>query len=115
MSSAKPPIPVLPPPEPPPAKVFFQLDLSRGAPYGPGEYWRKAAWRVVQRTVFRVATPPWRARLLRLFGADMHPTAHVRGTVRVHHPWLLRMGRYSNLGENVQVYNLGPIVIGEHT
>jgi len=103
------------PKEPPPSGVFFRLDLSRGAPYRGSEYVKKALWRLVQATLFRIARPRQRATLLRLFGADMHPTAHLRGSVRVHHPWLLRMGAYSNLGEDVQVYNLGPVVIGDHT
>lgn len=107
--------PALPPPEAPPDQVFFRLDLSRGAPYPRSEYIRKALWRLVQATIFPVARPRWRVKLLRLFGADLHPTAHFRGSVRIHHPWLLRVGQYSSLGENVEVYNLGPIVIGEHT
>ena len=107
--------PALPPREPVASGVFFRLDLSRGAPYPGHEYVRKALWRLVQGTIFRVARPGQRTWLLRLFGADVHPTAHFRGTVRVHHPWLLRVGRYSSLGENVEVYNLGPVVIGEQT
>ncbi len=105
----------LPPREGAPARVFFRLDLSRGAPYSGGEYVKKALWRVVQGTLFRVARPRWRAKLLNLFGAEIDATAHFRGTVRVHHPWLLRVGRYSSLGDGVQVYNLGPVVVGEHT
>lgn len=104
----------LPPREPQP-EVFLQLDKSRGAPYSRSEYFRKALWRLVQPTLFRVARPRWRVRVLRLFGGDIHPTAHIRGTVRIHHPWLLRMYEYSSLGDHVDVYNLGPIVIGRHT
>lgn len=107
--------PTLPPAEPAARDVFFRLDLSRGAPYAWHEYARKAAWRIVQRTIFRVGRPRFRVALLRAFGADIHPTAHFMGTVRVHHPWLLRVGRYSSVGDRVQIYNLGPIVIGEHT
>lgn len=111
----KPPQPTLPPREPPPPRVFLQLDKARGAPYTAREYAGKLAWRVVQRTLFRWFRPRGRAWLLALFGGDVHPSVDVRGTVRVHHPWLLRIGRNSSLGENVSVYNLGPVVIGEHT
>lgn len=107
--------PGLPTPETPPGELFFRLDLSRRPPYSRSEYLRKALWRVVQKTLFRVARPRWRASLLRAFGADVHATAHFRGSVRIHHPWLLRVGAYSSLGENVEVYNLGPIVIGDQT
>jgi putative colanic acid biosynthesis acetyltransferase WcaF len=98
-----------------PARVFYRLDQARGAPYGREEYVGKLLWRVVQATLFRWGRPRHRARLLRMFGADVDPTVDIRGTVKIHHPWLLRMGRYSSIGENVHVYNLGPIVIGEQT
>ncbi len=108
--------PTLPPPQPEPPRVAFTLDRAAAAtPYARDEYIRKLLWRIVQSTVFRVAPKRWRVRLLRLFGADIHPTAHIKGSIRVHHPWLLRMGTHSSLGEHVEVYNLGPIVIGSHT
>lgn len=112
----RPKSPVLPPVESPPAGgAFFRLDLARASPYSRDEYMRKALWRLVQATVFRVSPARWRAKWLRLFGAEVHPTANIKGSVRVHHPWLLRVGEQSSLGENVEVYNLGPIVIGDQT
>lgn len=110
-----PPTPVLPPVEAVPARVFFRLDLSRTPPYQRSEYVRKALWRLVQGTVFKVAPNRYRVAMLRLFGADIHPTANIRGTVRVHHPWLLRVGANSSIGDRVEVYNLGPVVIGAQT
>lgn len=111
----KPPVPALPPREAGPSRVFLQLDLSRGSPYSRSEYVRKMLWRVVQGTVWRVVRARQRTWLLRVFGGDAHPTANIRGSVRVHHPWLLRLGEYSSLGDNVNVYNLGPIDVGRHT
>lgn len=116
-SSPRPESPRMPASAEPGVKPFFRLDEAAAAtPYSRDEYVRKALWRLVQGTLFRCAPRArWRAALLRLFGADVHPTVNIKGTVRVHHPWLLRMGRYSSLGERVEVYNLGPIVIGDHT
>lgn len=111
----KPPAPKLPPPEPPPAEVYLRLDLSRGSPYSRSEYARKLVWRIVQATLWRIVRPRQRTALLRLFGADVHPTTNIRGSVRIHHPWLLRTGEYSSLGDHVHIYNLGPVVIGPHT
>ncbi len=107
--------PTLPPPEPPPERIFLRLDLSRGAPYSRSEYARKLVWRLVQATLWPVVGSRGRARLLRLFGGDVHPTTNIRGSVKVHHPWLLRTGEWSSLGDRVHVYNLGPVVIGAHT
>ena len=112
---ARPAVPVLPGFMPGPAWVFFRLDQSRGSPYSRSEYFRKAGWRLVQATVFRFVRASVRVRLLNMFGARIDPTANIRGTVKIHHPWLLRMGRFSSLGDGVHVYNLGPVVIGEHT
>lgn len=107
--------PVMPAAEPPPAEVFLRLDQSRGAPYSRSEYARKLLWRLVQMSVWKVAGAKGRARLLRLFGGDVHPTTNIRPSVKIHHPWLLRTGEWSSLGDHVHVYNLGPVVIGSHT
>ena len=39
----------------------------------------------------------------------------IRPTCRVMHPWLLETGDWVQLGDDVVVYNLGPIRIGRHT
>jgi putative colanic acid biosynthesis acetyltransferase WcaF len=57
----------------------------------------------------------FRPALLRLFGAKVAPTALVRSSCKIMHPWLLTMGEHACLGEDVTVYNLGPISIGAHT
>ncbi|MFO0827695.1 MAG: WcaF family extracellular polysaccharide biosynthesis acetyltransferase [Phycisphaerales bacterium] len=98
--------------------LYQRLDKTSRAPYSRGEYARRAIWELVQPTIFRFSprrAHRWRAWLLRLFGAQVHPTAIVRRTVRIQHPWLLTMGKHSALAEEVLVYNLGPIAIGEHT
>lgn len=105
-------------PAPGTGEVWQRLDLCETAPYQLWEYAAKLAWWLVQATVFRI-TPArlhaFRCRLLRLFGAKIGRNVGLRSTVRVHHPWLLTVGDYSSLGENVTVYNLGPVVIGSHT
>ncbi len=39
----------------------------------------------------------------------------VRRSVRIWHPWLLRMDDFSMLGDDVQIYNLGEFSIGRHS
>jgi len=57
----------------------------------------------------------WHRFWLRLFGAKLAPTCKLRPSVRVRHPWLLEIGEHSVIGDNVEVYNLGPIRIGAQT
>lgn len=73
---------------------------------------------IVHRTLFRysfVRATRWRRFLLGVFGAKLAPHVNVRSTARVAHPWLLTLGEYSTIADDVEVYNLGPISIGDHT
>lgn len=99
-------------------RIFQTLDKCERAPYPRSEYFRKAAWMLVQATVFRLVPArvswfhPW---LLGVFGARIGTGSKVRPSARVRHPWLFSMGEHSAIGDNVDVYNLGPIAIGSHT
>jgi putative colanic acid biosynthesis acetyltransferase WcaF len=98
--------------------VYQRLDLTAKAPYSTREYIRRALWEVVQSTLFRWSpkrASRWRRLLLRAFGASIHPTAIVRRSALVQHPWLLSMAEHSAIAEEVLVYNLGHICIGEHS
>jgi len=102
----------------PETELFQRLDLTSKAPYSIDEYVRRILWELTQATVFRWSpkrASRWRRALLRAFGGDIHATAIVRRTARVQHPWLLSMGAHSAIGEEAQVYNLGPICVGEHS
>lgn len=98
--------------------LYQRLDQTARFPYHFSEYTRKALWILVSNTIFRAMpgrVPGWRRFWLRLFGAQIHPSCNIRPGVRVVHPWLLKMKAYSCLADNVNVYNLGSITIGEHT
>jgi putative colanic acid biosynthesis acetyltransferase WcaF len=74
-------------------------------------------WSFVQSTVFRWSPRPlhgFRARLLRLFGADIpHPREVVIfPTVRVLFPWNLTLQARAMLGRDVNVYNPGRVTLG---
>jgi putative colanic acid biosynthesis acetyltransferase WcaF len=75
-------------------------------------------WELVQtfliRTSFRRAEG-WRRFWLRTFGAKISQTCKIKPSTRIKHPWLLEMGDFSVIAENVDVYNLGPIRLGDHT
>ena len=53
----------------------------------------------------------WRRFILRLFGATVGPHAHIHNSTRVTMPWNLTLGSWAAVGENVLIYNLGPIEI----
>ena len=103
---------------PPPPEPFQRLDLCNPFPYTRSEYARRFAWELVQSTVFRWL--PRRAyasrrALLRAFGARVGGNVRIRPRVSVLHPWLLEVGDWSSVAEDVVVYNLGPVRIGRQT
>ena len=55
----------------------------------------------------------WRRAVLRLFGATIGPHVHVHNSTRVTMPWNLTIGAWAAVGEDVLLYNLGRITIGE--
>jgi putative colanic acid biosynthesis acetyltransferase WcaF len=75
-------------------------------------------WWLIQSTFF--AWSPqfmygWRRFLLRLFGAKVGKRVLIRSSVKVTYPWKVTIGDYSWIGDDVVLYSLGEIKIGEHT
>lgn len=74
-------------------------------------------WWIVQASVFKWSPQvlyPWRRFLLRLFGAKVGVKVLVRPTVKVTYPWKVEIGDYAQIGDDVELYSLGEIYIGEH-
>jgi len=75
-------------------------------------------WELVGQTIFRCTFHNWygiRRRLLNVFGARVHPTARIRPSVTVSHPWHLEVGAHATVGDHAILFCLGPIRIGERT
>ena len=73
-------------------------------------------WGFVQATLFRWSPRPlhgFRARLLRLFGADIPVVSQVVvfPTARITMPWKLSLGPRSMLGPDTIVYNLAQVTL----
>ncbi len=68
-------------------------------------------WAVLASWLPRSLGRSWKLLLLRLFGAKVHPTAHVYSTAKVYMPWNLEMHEHSTLGPDVDCYNIDKIVI----
>jgi putative colanic acid biosynthesis acetyltransferase WcaF len=72
-------------------------------------------WRIVGQRLMRLTFHNWygiRRGLLRLFGANIHPTARIRPSVRISHPWRLSVGAHTAVGDHAILFCLGPITIG---
>lgn len=98
--------------------IFQRLDQTARHPYTLSEYLRRCAWLIVQATFIRFSPPrafAWRRWWLRLFGAQLAPTARTGRTTQVFQPWMLTMGRHSHLADRVLAYSAGPITVGDHT
>ena len=55
----------------------------------------------------------WRRFVLRMFGAQIGPDVHIYNSTRIYMPWNLKAEAWAAIGEDVLVYNLGPVTIGE--
>lgn len=100
------------------SEIFQRLNTTARFPYPARWYIRRALWELVQATCIRWSfrrMEGWRRFWVRAFGAKIAPTAKIKSSTRIVHPWLLTLGEYSVLAEDVDVYNLGPIEIGDHT
>ena len=78
----------------------------------------RAAWSVAHVLLFRpfgsTLLWPWRRFILRMFGAKIGPKSYIYASVRIWAPWNLELGFHSCLGPDVNVYNTGKVVVGEH-
>lgn len=83
-------------------------------PYAGHELLRRSLWAFIQSTLFRWSPRPchgFRARLLKLFGADIsEPDAVVIfPTAMITFPWKLTLEPRAMIGPRVRVYNLAHI------
>lgn len=98
------------------ADAELDIAANRSAEkYAAGEIVRRLLWgvgSVVFRWIPRFLYG-WRNALLRLFGAEIGSEVRIHNCATIYFPWNLRIGAWSSIGEDVFVYNLGPITIGE--
>jgi putative colanic acid biosynthesis acetyltransferase WcaF len=81
-------------------------------------YAARILWKITWHTVWKVCwkrLPFLRCTILRCFGAKVPMNAHIAGTAWIEMPWNLTMGEFTAIGPRANVYNLGPLIIGDHT
>ncbi|GAL62281.1 colanic acid biosynthesis acetyltransferase WcaF [Algibacter lectus] len=57
----------------------------------------------------------WRRFLLRSFGARIGKKVIIRPSTQITYPWKVKIGDYSWIGDDVVLYSLGEIEIGNNT
>lgn len=74
-------------------------------------------WWLVQALFFRTSPQflyGYRRFLLRMFGASIGKKVIIRPSVKITYPWKVIIGDYSWIGDDVVLYSLGDIVIGNN-
>ena len=98
-----------------PGGVDAPLPVAGGPTFSRRDRALRVAWRVAWALFAAWTPPPWMAPrrfVLRRFGADIHPTAMVRGGARIWWPGNLRMEAYASLGPEAICYNVARVTIG---
>ncbi len=93
-------------------RKYDQSWFDRGRPS-----WYILLWWFVQAIAFPLTPQPLnslRCALLRLFGARIGKGVFIRPTARFTYPWKVTIGDYSWIGDDVVLYSLDEIHIGEH-
>ena len=83
--------------------------------YTPKEMLRRLLWSL-GKLFFRLSPRPcfgWRRLVLRCFGAKIGHHVNTYPSTRIYFPWNLTVGDWSAIGEDVLIYNLGPVTLGE--
>ena len=94
----------------------LDIQSNRGTQkYSRGEQFRRVLWGV-GKLFFRFSPRPcfgWRRFVLRCLGATVGRNVNTYPSTRIYFPWNLTVGDWSALGEDVFIYNLGPVTLGE--
>ncbi len=75
----------------------------------------RVLWGLVQATLFRFSPRPlypWRALLVRLFGADVPMSARIGPRATIWGPWNLTMGERATIANGVDCYCVARVTIG---
>ena len=74
-------------------------------------------WRTINTFLFKPSPdfiPSFRNHILRLFGAKIGKGVKIKSSTKIHYPWKLKIGDYSWVGYNCDIYNLCELEIGSH-
>ncbi len=86
------------------ARKYSDLEMLRRVLWGFG----KLFFRFSPRPCFG-----WRRIVLWFFGASVGKHVNTYPSTRIYFPWNLTVGDWSAIGEDVLIYNLGPVTLGQ--
>ena len=108
-------------PDRPPLKVDLrQFSTNEGLPLGDNKgrgFVTRGLWMLVNAIVFRTSFVPAyevKARLLRLFGAEIGEGVILKPGIHVNRPWNLKIGDHCWIGEAVWLDCTSKLRIGNH-
>lgn len=79
--------------------------------------WFVQIWWLVQDTLFACSPQflyGWRRWLLKAFGAQIGTNVLIRPSAKITYPWKVKIGDHSWIGDDVTLYSLGNITIGNN-
>lgn len=91
---------------------YDQSNFDRGRPG-----WMILLWWLVQAVVFPLTPHSFhapRVAVLRMFGAEIGQGVCIRPTARFTYPWKVSIDDHSWIGDDVVLYSLDQITIGQH-
>lgn len=98
--------------------MVTSLTLYDNSWYNPGGGMiKRLAWYFVNVLFFINPLNPFsgvKVWLLRLFGAKVGKGVNIKPSVNIKYPWLLEVGDYTWIGENVWIDNLAKVKIGSN-
>lgn len=90
--------------------------LEKLTPIDAANRFRRLRWYAIYLILYRptpVFAHAWRSMILRLFGATIDRGVYPYPNVRIWAPWNLTMRKGSCIADEVDCYNVAPVVIGE--
>ncbi len=85
--------------------------------YKPGSPLKKLIWYFVNEIFFKSGLFPFytlKSSFLKMFGANIGKGVLIKPNVNIKYPWLLEIGNYVWIGENVWIDNLAHVKIGSN-
>ncbi|GAB3544854.1 WcaF family extracellular polysaccharide biosynthesis acetyltransferase [Spirosoma fluminis] len=97
-----------------------KTDLSRfnNSWYKPGPRWKVLLWFLVNPIFLNTYLPipvSLKISILKFFGARIGTGVMIKPAVNIKYPWLLHIGNYVWIGEQVWIDNLSEVVLGDNT
>jgi putative colanic acid biosynthesis acetyltransferase WcaF len=102
--------------EPGPTLPVDSLANRASRKYSRQEQARRVAWSV-GRWLTRISPRPffgWRRAIFRLFGAKIGAHVNIYPSAHIYMPWNVEIGDWAAVGDDVFIYSLGKVRIGNH-